>query len=101
MSMLVTETRYLAFPQFIRYPEKEKKFAARYEENAMNLTKSYVVDDEGKPKAVIIDYDQFKKIESALLDFGLGKAMEEAENDEEVDLDEAKRLAGFSSADRS
>lgn len=67
----------------------------------MNIAKSYVVDDEGKPKAVIIDYDQFKKIENALLDLGLGKAMEEVENDEEVDLDEAKRLAGFSSVNRS
>lgn len=61
----------------------------------MNLTKSYIVDDEGKPKAVVIDYDQFRKMESALLDYGLGKAMEEVENDEEVDLDEAKRITGF------
>jgi hypothetical protein len=62
----------------------------------MNLTKSYIVDDSGKPTAVIIDYDQFRKVESLLLDYGLGKAMEEVENDEEVNLEEAKKLAGFS-----
>ena len=61
----------------------------------MDLKKSYIVDDEGKPKAVIIDYDQFSKVESVLLDYGLAKAMEEVEVDEEVDLDEAKRITGF------
>jgi PHD/YefM family antitoxin component YafN of YafNO toxin-antitoxin module len=61
----------------------------------MDLKKTYIVDDEGKPKAVIIDYDQFRKIESVLLDEGLAKRMEEIENDDEVDLDEAKRLTGF------
>jgi hypothetical protein len=93
--------RYLAFPRFIRYPANRRSLQRVTKESAMNLTKSYVVDEEGEPKAVIIDYDQFKKIESALLDCGLGKAMEEVENDEEVDLDEVKRLTGFSSTNRS
>lgn len=61
----------------------------------MNLTKSYIVDDEGKPTAVVIDYNSFNKIENLLLDYGLGKAMEEVEKDDEVDLDEAKRITGF------
>jgi len=61
----------------------------------MKLAKSYIVDDEGKPKAVVIDYEQFQRMESVLIDYGLGKAMEEVEHDEEVDLDEAKRIAGF------
>jgi len=61
----------------------------------MDLERSYIVDDEGKPKAVIVDYNQFRKIESVLLDYGLAKAMEEIENDEEVDLDEAKLISGF------
>ncbi len=68
------------------------------------MTKSYIVNDEGKPRsasfrgkptAVVIDYESFTKIESLLLDYGLGKAMEEVESDEEVDLEEAKRISGF------
>ena len=61
----------------------------------MILTKSYIVDNEGKPTAVVIDYDSFNRIENLLLDYGLGKAMEEVENDEEINLDEAKRIVGF------
>jgi hypothetical protein len=61
----------------------------------MNLTKSYIVDDDGKPSAVVIDYATFRRIESLLLDYGLGKAMEEVETDEELDIEEAKRVTGF------
>ena len=63
----------------------------------MPLAKSYIVDDKGQPKAVVIDIESFNKIESLLLDYGLGKAMEEVEDDGEVDLDEAKKIAGFDS----
>jgi hypothetical protein len=59
------------------------------------MTRSYIVNDEGKPTAVVVDYESFIKMETLLLDYGLGKAMEEVANDEEVDLEEAKRLAGF------
>jgi len=61
----------------------------------MDLKRSYIVDDEGKPKAVVIDFDQFSKIESILLDYGLAKAMEEIEDEEEVKLEEAKRITVF------
>lgn len=61
----------------------------------MTMTRSYIVNDEGKPTAVVVDYESFIKMETLLLDYGLGKAMEEVANDEEVDLEEAKRLAGF------
>ena len=61
----------------------------------IDLKKSYIVDDEGNPTSVIVDYNQFRKIESLLLDLGLAKAMEEIENEEEIDLDEAKKLTGF------
>jgi hypothetical protein len=59
------------------------------------MTRSYIVNDEGKPTAVVVDYESFIKMETLPLDYGLGKAMEEVANDEEVDLEEAKRLAGF------
>lgn len=67
----------------------------------MKLIKSYIVDDDGNPKSVVIDYDKFKKLERVLLDYGLGKAMEEVELDEEVDLEEAKRITGFLKHERS
>ncbi|MCL5268191.1 MAG: antitoxin [Bacteroidetes bacterium] len=59
----------------------------------MDIAKSYIVDKDGKPEAVVIDYSTFKKVENLLLDAGLGKAMEEVADDEELDIEEAKRLA--------
>jgi hypothetical protein len=61
----------------------------------MELVKSYLVDEAGNIKDVVVDYETFKKMEEALLSYGLGKAMEEVANDDEVDLDTAKRIAGF------
>ncbi len=58
----------------------------------MDLKKSYIVDEKGKPNAVIVDYEDFIKIEKLLLDYGLAKAMEEIENEGEVDLEEAKKI---------
>ena len=59
----------------------------------MDIAKSYIVDKDGKPEAVVIDYSTFKKFEELLLDAGLGKAMEEVTDDEELEFEEAKRLA--------
>ena len=42
----------------------------------------------------------FKKIEDLLLDLGLAKAMTEVEDDEEYNLETAKKLSSFS-ADKS
>ncbi len=61
----------------------------------MEIHKSYIVDESGDIKNVIIDYKSFKKIEELLLDMGLAKAMEEALDDEEVDLEQAKILMNF------
>lgn len=63
----------------------------------MTIAKSYIVDDEGNIKSVVMDYEHYKKIENILLDIGLGKAMEEVADDEEIDFDEAKKVAGFKS----
>lgn len=59
------------------------------------LVKSYITDDKGNIESVILDYKTFKNIEEILLDIGLGKAMKEVAEDEEVDLEEAVRIAGF------
>jgi hypothetical protein len=61
----------------------------------MEIQKSYIVNETGDIKKVIIDYESFKKIEELILDLGLAKAMEEALDDEEVDLEQAKILMNF------
>jgi len=43
----------------------------------MNIAKSYITDESGKIKSVILDYQIYQKIEELLLDDGLLKAMEE------------------------
>ncbi len=61
----------------------------------MEIIESYITDDRGKVKSVILNYKKFKIFEEMLLDAGLAKAMEEAKYDEEVDLHEAKKIADF------
>ena len=61
----------------------------------MEIQKSYIVDESGDIKKVILDYESFKKIEELILDLGLAKAMEEASDDDEVDLEQAKILMNF------
>ncbi len=56
----------------------------------------YITDQGGNIKSVVLDYQTFKKIEEILIDYGLGKAMEEVQDDEEVDLDTAMKLTGYS-----
>ena len=54
----------------------------------MNIVQSYITDEKGNIKGVILYYKTFKKIE----DYGLLKTMEEVEDEEEVDLETAKKL---------
>ncbi len=58
----------------------------------MDIKKSFITDKKGKIKSVIVNYKQYKKIEEILLDYGLIKAMEEVEDEENVSLEEAKEL---------
>ncbi|HOJ72201.1 MAG TPA: hypothetical protein PK864_10605 [Syntrophorhabdaceae bacterium] len=58
----------------------------------MEIPKQYIVDEKGNVTKVVLDYDIFKKIEELLLDIGLGRAMEEVEDDEELTLDDAKKV---------
>ncbi len=55
----------------------------------------YITDQQGNIKSVILDYQTYRKIQEILMDYGLGKAMEEALDDEEVDLDNAMKLTGY------
>ncbi len=58
----------------------------------MEIAKSYITDEDGSIKSVVIDFKTFKRIEDVLLDQGLAKAMDEIESDDELDLEEAKLL---------
>lgn len=58
----------------------------------MEIAKSYITDENGSIKSVVIDFKTFKRIEDVLLDQGLAKAMDEIESDDELDLEEAKLL---------
>jgi len=56
----------------------------------MEITKSYITDETGAIKSVVIDLQTFKKIEELILGYALGKAMDEVADDVEYDLEEAK-----------
>lgn len=58
----------------------------------MNIVKSYITDESGKIKSVILDYQTYKKIEEFLLDHGLLKAMEEVQNEEEIGYEDVREL---------
>jgi hypothetical protein len=53
--------------------------------------KSYITDKNGKISDIIISYNDYKKIEEALLDYGLGKSMEEVADEEELTLEEFRK----------
>jgi len=55
-----------------------------------DIKKEYVVTDENKKKAVLIDIETFEKIEEILESYGLGRYMEEIEGEETLPLDEAR-----------
>lgn len=58
----------------------------------MEIIKSYITDESGTIKNVVIDLKTFRKIEELILDQGLAKAMDEVEDDVEYDIEEAKIL---------
>ena len=54
----------------------------------MEIKKSYITDESGTIKNIVIDLNTFRKIEDLLLDQGLAKAMDEVQDD----VEEAKIL---------
>jgi hypothetical protein len=56
----------------------------------MEIPKSDITDETGEIKSVVIDFRTFKKIEELILDYALGKAMDEVAGDVEYDLEEAE-----------
>ncbi|MDP3149020.1 MAG: antitoxin [Ignavibacteria bacterium] len=58
----------------------------------MELTKSFVIDNAGNIQSVILDYEQFKKVEEILLDYGITKAMDDTVNDIEISSEDAVKV---------
>ena len=55
----------------------------------LEINKNYVLDKNQKPIAVQISIAEFEKIEEILENYGLGKLIEEVENDETLSKEEA------------
>ena len=58
----------------------------------MEIAKSYITDEKGSVKSVVIDFDVFKRIKEALLDQGLAEAIEEVKDESEISAEEMKRI---------
>ena len=56
----------------------------------LEIKKEYIVGEDNKKRAVLIDVDSFEKIEEILESYGLGKYMEEVEGEETLGVEEAK-----------
>ena len=54
------------------------------------IKKEYVVTDDNKKKAVLIDIDTFNKMEEIIENYGLVKYMEEVKDEEDLSLNDAK-----------
>ena len=59
----------------------------------MEIAKEYITDESGSIKSVVIDFKTFRAIEETLLDQGLEAAMLEIQDDDELSLSEAMKLA--------
>jgi len=58
----------------------------------LELKAEYVVTDDNRNRAVLIDIETFEKVEEILESFGLGRYMEEIEDEAVLSLDSAKRF---------
>ncbi|HOW55901.1 MAG TPA: hypothetical protein PLR60_14775 [Syntrophorhabdaceae bacterium] len=55
------------------------------------IKKEYIVTANNKKKAVLIDIDTFRIMEEIIENYGLGKFMEEVENEKNLSLSNAKK----------
>lgn len=56
----------------------------------LKIKKEYIVNSKNKKKAVLVDIETFEKIEELLENYGLGKFMEEIEDEEMLTLNDAQ-----------
>ena len=57
----------------------------------MELKRHYVLDEHNKRVAVQLDISTFEKLEQVLEDYGLAKLIDISEEDEALDLEQARR----------
>jgi hypothetical protein len=55
------------------------------------IKKEYIITDDNKKRAVLIDIDTFNKMEEIIENYGLAKYMLEVANEENLSLIDAKR----------
>ncbi len=55
------------------------------------IKKEYVVTDDNKKKAVLIDIDTFNKMEEIIENYGLAKYMAEVADEEDLSLSDARK----------
>jgi len=73
-------------------PARDNRLNFNGKGQEMNIAKSYITDESGKIKSVILDYQLYQKIEELLLDEGLLKAMEEVQDEETLEYEEVRDL---------
>ncbi len=56
----------------------------------IDITKTYIVDENNNKVAVQLDISTFEKIEELLENYGLVQLIKEVENDEKLSIAEAK-----------
>jgi len=57
-----------------------------------SIPREYIVDSNNQKKAVILDINDFHRMEEIIEQQGLGKLMEEVEDEENLPLKNAKKL---------
>jgi PHD/YefM family antitoxin component YafN of YafNO toxin-antitoxin module len=55
------------------------------------IKKEYVINENNKKKAVLIDVETFDRMEELIENYGLAKYMEEVEREESLSLDHARK----------
>ena len=56
-----------------------------------SIPREYIVDSNNQKKAVILDINEFRRMEEIIEQQGLAKLMEEVENEEALPRDQAKK----------
>ena len=60
----------------------------------LEIHKSIVVDENQKPIAVQIPFEQFERMEEVIENYGLAKLMDEIADDEQLSVQGAKQFYG-------
>jgi PHD/YefM family antitoxin component YafN of YafNO toxin-antitoxin module len=55
------------------------------------IKKEFIITENNKKKAVLIDLETFNKMEELIEDYGLGKFMDEVKNERNITLKDAKK----------